>query len=336
MKNARNKGQMRLLVLELWRLGDLAVASPFLQQASQNCEVTLIAQPLAIEMRPRFWPNVRVVPFVAPWTVFRGKYRLHKWQWKTIARLLNSIRPQNFDAVVSARWDPRDHVLMALTGAKRRYGFPRLGSQVLLTHPLSHDGSLAHRHWYWQRLAKALGFDLPAHTTVHRQGEGGQIVIHTGASQPVKVWSLERYGRLVRRLRQKGYTVQVLCDAGQQEYWREYGEHATVPQNLTELSAHMDSAEIFIGNDSGPGHLAAASGIPTFTIFGNQSPAMFAPIHRASEWIEGAPCRYKPCYDSCRFPVPYCLLDIDEEVAWKKIEEFAMKQMPIQERFVRR
>ncbi len=323
---------MRLLVVELWRLGDLAVAAPFLRLASQNYEVTLVAKPLAQELRPRFWPDVRVVPFIAPWTVFRGKYRLHKWPWKMITHLLQTIRRENFDAAVSARWDPRDHLLMALTGAKRRYGFPRWGSQVLLTDPINSEEPLVHRYSHWQKLAKALGFDLPAHSVLTHDGEGVQIVIHTGASQPVKVWPLERYARLVWRLRHQGYMVQVLCDINQLHFWRERREAAVAPRSLTELCGLLDSAEIFIGNDSGPGHLAAVSGIPTFTIFGNQSPALFAPIHPASEWIEGAPCRYKPCYDSCRFPVPHCLVDIDEETVCREIEMFATKQMSIQKR----
>jgi ADP-heptose:LPS heptosyltransferase len=324
---------MRLLVFELWRLGDLAVAAPFLRLASQNYEVTLVAKPLAQELRPRFWPEVRVVPFVAPWTVFRGKYRLHKWPWKMITHLLETVRRENFDAAVSARWDPRDHLLMALTGAKRRYGFPRWGSQVLLTDPMNSRERLIHRYSYWQELAKALGFDLPAHNVLTHEREGVQIVVHTGASQPVKVWPLERYARLVRRLRHQGYMIQVLCDINQLQFWRDRQEAAVAPRSLTELCRLLDSAEIFIGNDSGPGHLAAVSGIPTFTIFGNQSPALFAPIHPASEWIEGAPCRYKPCYDSCRFSVPHCLVDIDEETVCREIEMFATKQLSIQRKF---
>jgi hypothetical protein len=61
---------MRLLVFELWRLGDLALAAPFFRLASESYEVTLVAKPLTQELRPRFWPRVRVVPFVPPWTVF--------------------------------------------------------------------------------------------------------------------------------------------------------------------------------------------------------------------------------------------------------------------------
>ena len=67
----------KLLVVELWGLGDLIIATPFLQAASQRYEVTLAAKPYALDLQRRFWPDVRVVPFVAPWTAFRfkDKYR---------------------------------------------------------------------------------------------------------------------------------------------------------------------------------------------------------------------------------------------------------------------
>ena len=56
----------KLLVVELWGLGDLVIATPFLQAASQRYEVTLLAKPYAMDLQSRFWPGVRVVPFVAP------------------------------------------------------------------------------------------------------------------------------------------------------------------------------------------------------------------------------------------------------------------------------
>jgi ADP-heptose:LPS heptosyltransferase len=320
----------RLLVVDLWGLGDLAVATPFLQLASHKYDVTLVAKPLAEDLRPRFWPDVSVVPFAAPWTVFRGKYRLYKWPWKTIGQLLRTTRQRNFDAAVSARRDPRDHLLMFLTGAKRRYGFSRLGSRAFLTDSIDSEASGDHRYSHWQLLAKALGLDLPPHSVLTRQSERQQIIIHTGASQPVKVWPLQRYAGLVRRLRQQGYKTQVLCDSDQLQFWQEHGEAIVAPSSLSELCDYLESAAIFVGNDSGPGHLAAVSGIPTFTIFGNQSPAVFAPIHPSSQWIEGAPCRYKPCWDSCRFSAPFCLLEIDEETVCKAVELFAAAQVPLQ------
>jgi ADP-heptose:LPS heptosyltransferase len=60
----------KLLVVELWGLGDLVIATPFLQGASQKYRVTLLAKPYAVDVYRRFWPEVTVVPFIAPWTTF--------------------------------------------------------------------------------------------------------------------------------------------------------------------------------------------------------------------------------------------------------------------------
>jgi ADP-heptose:LPS heptosyltransferase len=317
----------RLLVLDLWGVGDLAVASPFLRLASQEYDVTLVAKPAAEDLRLRFWPEVQVIPFTAPWSAFRGKYRLHEWRWKAIRRLLETMRSQNFDAGVSARRDPRDHLLMALMGAKRRYGFPRLGSELLLTDPINLAEPLAHRYTHWQHLAKALGLNLPAPTDLPKRTKQEKIIVHTGAGQPVRVWPLVNYERLVARLRERSYKIQVLCDPDQLSFWQGRGEAAIAPANLTELCDLLESARVFVGNDSGPGHLAAVSGIPTFTIFGPQFPSLFAPIHPASEWVEGPPCPYKPCHDSCRFQVPHCLHNINEQDLSERIELFIAKQI---------
>src|SRR5690349_5022591 len=109
----------KLLVIELWALGDLAIAVPFLEAACQRFAVTLLAKPYARDLAARFWPEVRVVPFVAPWTAFRGKYRVLSWPWKELVGLLR-LRREHFDIGLSARWDPRDHVLLRLLGARRR------------------------------------------------------------------------------------------------------------------------------------------------------------------------------------------------------------------------
>ena len=66
----------KLLVIELWGVGDLAIATPFLRAASEQYDVTLLARPYARDLQVRLWPAVRVVPFTAPWTAFQHKYRL--------------------------------------------------------------------------------------------------------------------------------------------------------------------------------------------------------------------------------------------------------------------
>lgn len=322
---------MKLLVLEQWHLGDLALASPFLVAASRKYQVSLIARRIAIDVGAYFWPDVMVYPFEAPWTEFDRKYELWHWPWTKMGQLVRDLRSLQFDVAVSARWDPRDHTLMALSGAKQRIGFPRLGSQVLLTHPLARGSRLAHRFWHWRQLADALEIDIAQYPVRLLPKERDLIIIHTGARRATRIWPLERYAGLVRRLRDQRRKVQVLCDPHQLEFWRQRQESAKVPGPLDELLQLMLRAAVFIGNDSGPGHIAALSDIPTFTIFGPQLPELFAPLHPESEWIEGAPCAFKPCYDSCHFSAPHCLLNVDEEVVWKRVEGFVAKLLPVAE-----
>jgi heptosyltransferase-2 len=317
----------RLVVVELWGLGDLAIGTPFLQVASRKYEVTLIAKPYARELASWFFPSVKVKPFYAPWAAFTHKYQLWRWPWRELLNLRDS---EVFDLGVSARWDPRDHFLLLWLGTSKRLGFPRLGSQVFLTTALPKPPPLAHRYEYWRELARALDCELPLRehmpqTTGKRKD---RIIVHTGAAQSLRVWPLERYRALIAELREAGYSVQVLCDSDQQKWWQSSGESDVIsPGNVSRLCALLECAGVFIGNDSGPGHLAALLGVPTFTLFGPQLPESFSPLHPAAEWLEGKPCPYKPCWDSCRFPQPNCLLGLDEQVVQAKVEAFVRKNV---------
>ncbi|SRR5579862_86535 len=319
----------RLLVIELWQLGDLVLATPFLQAATEKYDVTVLAKPFAFDLQSRLWPGVKVLPFVAPWTAFTAKYRLLTWPWKEMFRLGRSIRAARFDVGLSARpGDPRDHFLLTFARAKTRFGFPRVGSQIFLTHPLQSADPEAHRYEYWRISGRAMGLDLPPRDRIpvpHRRGDGpGKIVIHTGARASVRVWPLENYRKLVQRLRQKMYSVEVACDPDQHDWWLKAGEsNVATPRTVTELLAIIDRASAFLGNDSGPGHVSAFLGVPTFTIFGPQLPEWFAPLHPAAEWIEGKACPYKPCKDYCRFQTPLCIDRITEEEVWARVEPFA-------------
>lgn len=319
----------KLLVVELWGLGDLVIATPFLRAASERYEVTLLAKPYAHDLQKRLWSRVRVVPFVAPWTAFKHKYQLLRWPWRRILRLRSSIANERFDHGLSARWDPRDHLLLLHMKAQQRLGFPRLGSQGLLTKPLSRPPPEAHRYENWRVLAKALGFELPQREQLDLPvaRPQGEVLVHTGAGQPVRVWPLERYSKLVTHLRQTGYKVQVACDPDQQAWWTAASEVAATPRTVTELLELIDRAGAFIGNDSGPGHLAAFSGVPTFTLFGPQLPEWFGPLHPQTECLDGKACPFKPCSDYCRFPVPVCMANTEVEEVIGRVQNFLSKSL---------
>ena len=318
-------------------MGDLVIASPFLQAATQNYDVTLLAKPYAQDLQPRLWPNVKVVIFIAPWTAFEHKYNFLVWPWAKMFRLWRQMRREKFDFGLSARWhgsarrygDTRDHLLLWFFRVKTRLGFPRFGSQFFLSKPLSAPEPGAHRYENWRLMGQALGLDLPPREKLQllQTRHDGSIVVHTGAGQLVRVWPLDRYRFLVNRLRSKGLKVQVACDPDQESWWRTAGEqHVLVPRGPA-LIALLEKTGIFIGNDSGPGHLAAFCGVPTFTIFGPQLPEWFAPLHPASEWIDGKACPYKPCSDYCRFPLPYCMANSGEEEVSTRIEAFVNRTL---------
>ena len=124
-------------------------------------------------------------------------------------------------------------------------------------------------------------------------------------------------------LRQTGHRVRVACDSDQHDWWLNAGEKSVaMPRSVAELLALADQAGAFIGNDSGPGHLAAFCGVPTFTIFGPQLPEWFAPLHPASDWLEGKACPYKPCSDYCQFAAPCCMLNSGEAEVCRRVEAF--------------
>jgi heptosyltransferase-2 len=200
-----------------------------------------------------------------------------------------------------------------------------LGSKHFLTEPLAKPDPREHRYEYWRVIATALDLPLPPRDVLPFPPlvTAKSVLIHSGAGQPVRVWPLERYRLLAKRLRAKGHRVIVVCDADQRSWWMEAGESQVgTPETVSELMSFINQAGVFIGNDSGPGHLAASCGVPTFTVFGPQLPEWFAPLHPAAAWLEGKACPYRPCSDYCRFERPRCLWNLSEEEVWPNVEAF--------------
>jgi ADP-heptose:LPS heptosyltransferase len=181
----------------------------------------------------------------------------------------------------------------------------------------------------WRVVGGALGLPLPPRAKIFAEPSDRPpvVLIHTGARSPLRVWPLTHFREITTRLRKKNLKVQIACDPDQINWWRSQGEAAICPQSVSELLTAIDNTGVFIGNDSGPGHLAAACGRPTFTLFGPQLHEWFIPLHPASEVLEGKACPYKPCSDYCRFPKPFCLQDVTVDEVWPRIEMFVARHL---------
>ena len=83
-------GKPKLLIIELWGMGDLVIATPFLRAASEKFDLSLLAKPFALELQPRLWPGIRIFPFTAPWTAFKNKYQLWRWPGGAVGRCSTS------------------------------------------------------------------------------------------------------------------------------------------------------------------------------------------------------------------------------------------------------
>lgn len=135
----------KLLVLEFWGLGDLTFSTPVLRAAVERCDVTLVGKPHARPLLAPTFPQIDFLAFDAPWSAYRDKYRLWRWNWRELLILLARLRREQFDAAISVRNDPRDHLVMRLAGAGTRYGFPVRGSSAFLTHPLVRSREKQHK-----------------------------------------------------------------------------------------------------------------------------------------------------------------------------------------------
>jgi len=94
------------------------------------------------------------------------------------------------------------------------------------------------------------------------------IVIHPFSGSPSKNWPLENYRELARRL-----PLPVEWCAGPEEELPEAFRFA----NLRDLAAWIAGARLFIGNDSGIAHLAAAAGAQVLILFRKTDPSIWAP-----------------------------------------------------------
>jgi ADP-heptose:LPS heptosyltransferase len=99
---------------------------------------------------------------------------------------------------------------------------------------------------------------------------GGYIAIHPFSGSAAKNWPLENYRALALRL---SPLAPVKWTAGPVEPL----EDAVRFDDLYELACWIAGARLFIGNDSGISHLAAAVGTPVVALFGPTDPAVWAP-----------------------------------------------------------
>ena len=111
------------------------------------------------------------------------------------------------------------------------------------------------------------------------------VAMHIGSGSRKKVWPPDRFARLAETLvTRRGVRVVVLTGPADAELAREYRERTSSGSGLMlnchplpELAAILKRCSVFVGNDSGITHLAAAAGVPVVSLFGPTDPRVWGP-----------------------------------------------------------
>lgn len=330
----------KLLVIELWGIGDLTMATPLLGAAAEEYDVTLLGKPHARALLAGTFPRMTFIEWDAPWTVFTGKYRLWRWNWRAVRGVVAALQQRKFDVAASGRRaDPRDHLVMRLAGIPRRVGYAYRRTPGLLTDPIDPGPATRHVVDDWRAIAGRLGvddtlephLDSSAYPAAFTGPAGTPVVcLHAGARIPVRRWPEAHFAETIRRLRAR-FAFELLLIPDPDGYGlglAPLADRVIEKLPLDELVGVLASCAMLLCNDSGPGHIAAACGRPVLAVFGPTEPTRFSPRGPQTQLAIRDLCPHRPCMDACRFPEPYCLTRLAGDDVWREIEAFAATVLP--------
>lgn len=340
LRRQRTDRPSRVLVFRMERVGDLLMARPglrILRRQFPNAQIDLVVgswnAPLA-----RLLPEVDDLHVLdLPW-IARGSPASSARQMISAVRRWRHLR---YDLGVNLEGDIRSHLLLRASGARRRAGFAHAGGGPLLTLPVPHDPA---RHVAWNILtlvAAVAGCDvgeadlvvprleLPAEAMAFAAkaldplGPARRIlVVHPSGGRRVKQWPPERLARAAADLARRTQALLVVtgspADRAIVEVFRSALPPGTSALDLTgrldlvQLAAVLQRADLFLGCDSGPMHLAAAVGTPVLAVFGPSSPVRWGPMSPRTAAVRAdlpcSPCnRVRRPPQRCRDRVPECL-----------------------------
>lgn len=277
----------KILVTRIDHLGDALLLRPALlalRRAQPHFEIHLLTPS---ENAPVFQldPFIdRVLTFDNHW--FRKKLSFGQ-MLSNFLKLRALIRSERYDAFIDFRGDLRSNALAWIARIPIRFGYGITGGGWMLTHE-KHSSESVHQVFRNLTLLSDWGVpntapdnprvyfpaNIPSQMQTKLAGfeEQPYALIHAGAGNPLKEWPWNSFVELANHiLRSK--RVQIVYLIGTQDEKRRCPHKSSQnfidlrgETDLHELAYLMQGAAFFIGNDSGPAHLAAAQGIPVLVI----------------------------------------------------------------------
>lgn len=292
----------RVLVVRLRSIGDTVLSTPSLYALK------------------RFLPHASVDILLEDWVVpvldgfphVDNVITLERKSTSARARIARQLRASRYDVVYNLHGGTTATLLTRATGARHRVGYDTYQYARLHNH-LSPSSSLLwgrdKTHSVEQQLA-LLGWtgvpvsDRPptqlAVTEESAAAIAGRLqaagltgasfaVIHPAAAFATKQWAADKFGRVAEALSGQGLEVVAITTPNEKSIIDEMNRNTAAPTvaftdlSLPEITALLARARLFVGNDSGIAHMAAAVETPAVVIFGSSNTAHWRP------WASGAP-----------------------------------------------
>jgi predicted lipopolysaccharide heptosyltransferase III len=318
----------RVLVIRLRSIGDTVLSTPSLTALK------------------RFLPHARIDILLEDWVapVLAGSphadnvITMEGGNVAARARVAARLRSSHYDVVYNLHGGTTATLLTRATGAPHRIGYESYQYSWLHNHRSPSSSFLWGRektHSVEQQLA-LLGWTgvpvsdrPPTHLAVteaadstianrlRTQGIEGAafVVIHPAAAFATKQWAATNFARVADALASRGLAIVAVSGANQLPIVDELRRNSTAEilpltnLSLPEVTALLARARLFVGNDSGVAHMAAAVGTPSVVVFGSSNTAHWQPWARAaSEFVlEEMDCQ--PChgYFCEKFEQPECI-----------------------------
>jgi predicted lipopolysaccharide heptosyltransferase III len=320
----------RVLLVRLRSIGDTVLATPSL---------------FALK---RFLPHAQVDILVEDWVAplldnhpyVDNVMVLERGGVVTRTRAARELRAERYDVVYNLHGGTTATFLTRATGARHRVGlktyqYARLHTDLvpspllLWGQPKNHsvEQQLALLGWtgvpVTDRPRTNLGISPTAaeavnqHLTVAGLADRKIALIHPAAAFETKRWAVENFARVAEYLSERGFACVAIAAQHESQIIDDLVSEASVgilslDLALPEVTALAARSQLFVGNDSGIAHIAAAVGTPSVVVFGSSNVAHWRPWNRAAAQVvfEEMPCQ--PChgYFCEKFAQPECILRV--------------------------
>ncbi len=273
--------------------------------------------------RPAVVGNPRLTEIISS-----GMGGVDAMSWREVSQLVQTIRAEAYDACFIPSRSSVLSLIAWMAGIPQRIGLHVGGRGFADTLAVSPPSGKTNEAVVYLSLATAVGVDAEIVTSVGMEfyppdadrtavtrrlvddvdwlGDRPLVIIHPGGGQnPVrtderKQWPIERFVLLGNHLaRRHGAQIMLVGADSDKPLADKIAGLMSAPvanwagrTTLGQVGALADVADLYIGHDAGPTHIAAAVGCPTLAIFGPSHPAISAPYATkgrvVSLWHESA------------------------------------------------